>query len=54
MGQRAWTCPFCSAGLGGMNRAALDRAKVHHYKTKHKKRKVTLKSIAKAPWVQYK
>ena len=54
MDQRAWTCPFCSAGLGTMSRSSLDRAKVHHYKTKHKKRRVSLKTIAKARWNQFK
>lgn len=54
MDQRAWTCPFCPAGLGEMNRAALNKAKAHHYKTKHKRRKVTLSAIAKARWAQFK
>ena len=54
MDQRAWTCPFCAAGLGEMGRAALNRAKVHHYKTKHKRRKVTLSAFAKARWAQFK
>lgn len=52
--QRNWTCPFCLEGLPLLGKAAHDKAVTHHYKTRHKRRKITKKTVARARYKQYK
>ena len=51
--QRNWTCPFCLEGLPLLGKSAHDKAVTHHYKTRHKRRKITLKTVARARYKQY-
>ena len=54
LGQRNWTCPFCLEGLPLLGKAAHDKAVTHHYKTRHKRRKITKKTVAQTRYKQYK
>ena len=52
--QRNWTCPVCLEGLSFLGKTAHTKAVTHHCKTRHKRRKITLKTVAQARFKQYK